>query len=379
MKILKQCYTIPKLCTAKNDITKDWFVYFYYTDRGVKKLFRYKMGINYLKTAKERTHEANSIISALTIKLKSGWNPFYNEIEKEKQTDIPICVAFDNILNTKKSYLTPRSYKTYYDQTNLFKKYLRKKKLGYLFVQNIRDEHIRGFLDYLLTEKKYCGKSYNVYLTVLKTFFNAFVERNYIKESPMRRFKPVRQDYGKNVAYSTIEEKRLVKVMKKQDIDFYYSTRFVKYLFLRRTELANLKVKNIIWENKTIVISSNISKSRIQDSITIPKSLEKIIIKMGILELDPETYIFGKHFRPSLIKCKRVDDFSDKQRKLNRENNIKKECSFYSWKHTGTVELYQRTKDPYIVMRQCRHSDIKITMTYLRSLGCGVNEQVREW
>ncbi len=153
MKILKQCYTIPKLCTAKNDINKDWFVYFYYTDRGVKKLFRYKMGINYLKTAKERTREANSIISALTIKLKSGWNPFYNEIEKEKQTDIPICVAFDNILNTKKSYLTPRSYKTYYDQTNLFKKYLKKKKLDYLFVQNIRSEHIRGFLDYLLREK----------------------------------------------------------------------------------------------------------------------------------------------------------------------------------------------------------------------------------
>ena len=47
--------------------------------------------------------------------------------------------------------------------------------------------------------------------------------------------------------------------------------------------------------------------------------------------------------------------------------------------HTGVVDLYNHTKDAYIVMRQCRHSDIKMTMIYLRSLGCGVNEQVREW
>ncbi len=167
--------------------------------------------------------------------------------------------------------------------------------------------------------------------------------------------------------------------MQKQSPNFYYATRFIKYLFLRRTELVSLKVKHINWDNKTVVIASNIAKSRVQDSVTIPKSLESIIIKMGILKLDPETYIFGKNFLPSLTKSKRVDDFSDKQRKFNRNNNIKNECSFYSWKHTGAVELYQITKDPYIVMRQCRHSDIKITMTYLRSLGCGVNEQVREW
>lgn len=76
---------------------------------------------------------------------------------------------------------------------------------------------------------------------------------------------------------------------------------------------------------------------------------------------------------------KRIDDLSDKQRVVNKENNIRSECTFYSWKHTGVVDLYNHTKDAYIVMRQCRHSDIKMTMIYLRSLGCGVNEQVRDW
>ena len=43
------------------------------------------------------------------------------------------------------------------------------------------------------------------------------------------------------------------------------------------------------------------------------------------------------------------------------------------------IQFIVYKKNAYIVMRQCRHSDIKMTMIYLRSLGCGVNEQVREW
>ena len=116
-----------------------------------------------------------------------------------------------------------------------------------------------------------------------------------------------------------------------------------------------------------------------QDSVTIPGTLERMIEKAGFLELDPETYLFGKHFEPSLEWLNRVDDFSDMQRDINSRLGIGKGRTFYSWKHTGVVELYNLTKDPYTVMRQCRHTDIKMTMIYLRSLGCGVNEQVREW
>lgn len=193
----------------------------------------------------------------------------------------------------------------------------------------------------------------------------------------------MRQDSGKNTAYSEHEEKIFKESVKKSDFNFYLATRFVKYCFLRRSELSLVQVKHINWQNKTIVIPSENSKSRIQDSVTIPKTLEKYIIKSGILEMEPETYIFGNgrrgDFKPGLNKMKRVDNFSDMQRKYNKELGIKPEATFYSWKHTGVVELYNLTKDIHVVMRQCRHSDIKMTMIYLRSLGCVASEQVREW
>jgi len=336
--------------------------------------------LNTFKTKREREREAGAIVSVLHNKLQDGWNPINDTVpEEDEREEISITKAFDNVLSIKRSYITPRTYKTYYDHINLFKKWLVQKKLDKLYVQNITNVHLMKYLDYLLRDKKYCGKTYNGHLGILKCFFNAFLERNYIEKSPVVGIKQVRQDTGKNTTYSHLEEKLLEKYMYAHERDFYYTTRFVRFCFFRRSELSKLQIKHINWDNKTIIVPSESAKTRTQDSITISRTLEKCIIEMGILDLNPDMYVFGKNFLPSLNKLKRVDDFSDRQRMINRENNIKTECTFYSWKHTGAVDLYNRTKDPYTVMRQCRHSDIKMTMIYLRSMGCGVNEQVREW
>ena len=383
MKVTKD-FTVPKLCTRKDDIKKEWFVYFYFTDphAGVKKLFRYKLGINRFKTKKERVSEANHIIALLLERLKSGWNPISNEDGNKKPSHRTVSDAFDEVLNLKKAYITERSYKTYYDQTNLFKKWLKNNNLDHLYTQNFTSFHSRKYFDYLLADKKYCGKTYNGHLGIHRTFFNCLIERGYMEVSPVFGFKSVRQEMGKNTVYSA-EEERCFEKIKDSDFNFYLATRFVRYCFLRRSELAKVQIKHLNWDNKTLIIPSENSKSRVQDSVTIPKSLERLIVKSGLLNLNPEMYIFGQgkknEFAPNTEKLKRVDNFTDRQREYNAKFEIKPECTFYSWKHTGAVELYNLTKDPYVVMRQCRHSDIKMTMIYLRSLGCGVNEHVREW
>lgn len=369
-------YTTPKLCG--DDLSKDWFVYFYYTDQlsGKKKLFRYKMGINRLKTKKERNARASAIISALTIKLESGWSPITKKIENSQNKTV--SEALDEIFEIKSAYLTKESIRTYGNQIALFKRWLTKENLDHLFTQNLTSDHVRKYCDWMLGVKKYSGKTYNGHLTMLRTFFSEMVERKYMASSPVTGFKFVRQETGKNITFSKSDELKFEKV-RKSDPHFYLATRFVRYCFLRRTELSKLQVKHLNWNNKTITIPSASAKSRVQDSVTIPKTLERMIERAGILALDPETYLFGKHFAPSAEKMKRVDNFSDRQRKLNSQLGISEDSTFYAWKHTGVVELYNLTKDPYVVMRQCRHTDIKMTMIYLRSLGCGVNEQVREW
>ena len=80
---------------------------------------------------------------------------------------------------------------------------------------------------------------------------------------------------------------------------------------------------------------------------------------------------------PGLTKLARADYITFKHRKLMNVIGIGLEKNLYSWKATGAADLYNATKDPYLVMSQCRHSDIKITMLYLRSLGLQTNDKVR--
>ena len=63
--------------------------------------------------------------------------------------------------------------------------------------------------------------------------------------------------------------------------------------------------------------------------------------------------------------------------KFSREIGIRKECTLYSWKHTGASKLYMLTKDPYKVMRHLRHHSLEMTMIYLRSLGFNADESIQ--
>lgn len=384
MKIQK-AFTIPRLCTCKGDLKKSWYVYFYYTDlkTGQKQLCRYKFGINRLKTAKERERESKGVEAALLCKLNDGWNPITENFDEDyKQQDITVIDALNEILSIKKSFLTSRSNKTYTDQINLFIKWLKISKYSHLYIQNFDKFKAQKYLDWLLKERGCGGKTHNGNLGTMKTFFTAILDRyTVMKKSPFAGIKKVPEDQGKNTTYSKSEQLAIEKYLLEHDKQFYYVTMFMKYCFFRRSELVRIQIKHIQWENKTIKVPSEVAKNRVQDAVTISRSLEKIIEEMGILEIDPEMYIFGKDFMPSLKKLKRVDDFSDRQREINKLLEVKKECTFYSWKHTGVCDLYNtmKKKDVYAIMRQCRHTDIKMTMIYMRSLGLVVNEDVRDW
>lgn len=378
----KNSFTVPKLCSRGNDISKSWYVYFTFTDNsGITKQFRFKHELNTYKTRREREREAGSMCTVLHNRLMDGWNPISDEVEERKE-DVTVSQALDDILSIKKSYLTARSYKTYSDQISFFQKWLKIAKYDKLFVQNFTKSHAQQYLDYLLRDKGYGGKTHNSHLGTMITFYNNILERFPVKKNPFVGFAKLPEDVGSNTTYSKEEENLIDNYLLKKNRHFYFATRFVRYCFFRRSELSKLQVKHIRWDNKTIIVPAKSAKNRRQDSVTISKSLEKIILEMDILELDQNTYIFSSKandFKPSMDKMKRVDDFTDKQREINQHLKIKPECTFYSWKHTGACELYNLTTDPYVVMRQCRHSDIKMTMRYLRSLGLGVNEQVREW
>jgi integrase len=376
---MKANFTSPKICPADFDMNKEWFVYFRYThpSSGIRKLFKFKAGLNSVSNKKVRKQEAQALSYVLTEKLKSGWNPFFDDI-RPSDSEKSLIVFLREIYNIKVPNLRKTSIHSYNGALNSFEAWLKDNSYSELYPQNFTSVLARKYMDYLLSERKFAGKTHNNHLRILRLFFTELIEREVIEKNPFRGFKNKKEDFGKNFPYNEDEKTIIKEYLYENNRRIYYACQFVYYCFIRRTELVNLKVENIDWENKTISFQSSFSKNHKQESVTIPKSFEKVLIEMGLDNAPKDHYIFGYKFETCERPIKKVDCFTKSHKSALKKLNIGNEKGFYSWKHTGVCDLYNITKDPYLVMQQCRHSDIKITMIYLRSMGLTVNEKIRE-
>lgn len=372
-------FSEPRICDCGGDITKQWYVYFTCTDliRKETKQFRYKLGINRVKDIRKRKKVAKEAVEAIKDLLyNDGFNPFEKSVQGDKRILLDCLREMLEIKNVSVRLRTRQSYKHAID---LLSRWMDKKNLSKMEVGDFEKKHAIEFADWLQKDKSYAGKTTNNTIGDLKSLFYMLVHREICKGNPFSAVKKLKEEEGKNVAFTPDEVDKVLKFMKKANLRLYYATQFVRYGFIRKTELTGLKVGNINLKSHTITIPADVSKNRKHDSVTIPQSLEKIILEMGLDKADPDLYIFGKGLETCNRKERRTADISNAHREIIEALGMRKELIFYGWKHTGCVELYNKVRDPYVVCRQCRHSDIRMTMRYLRSLGLGINEAVRDW
>lgn len=203
-----------------------------------------------------------------------GWNPFERQCDNIKKKIGP---ELDEMLSVRSCTLRKRSIEMYRCVLKFFKLWCEAK--GYNTLRSDQFTHLQAleYVDYLKRERKYSSKTCNDTVGYLKTLFFMLVERDIIKSNPFCKIKKSKEEKGKNVAFTPEEIDKVIKYMKIHNERLYYATQFVRYAFIRRTELMYLKVHHISIENQTITIPSEVSKTGKQDSITIPRSLEKVI------------------------------------------------------------------------------------------------------
>lgn len=389
-------YTDPELCTYDGDTSQSWFVYFDVTNTltGETKRKQFRGGINYWHTKEDRLREGNALKKFWIKKLEAGqYNPFAKPgFEKPVEIPTDITTAIERILALKKTSLKNKSLRNYSDISKMFTSWLKDNGFSKLKLYQFSNQLAQAYMDYLLINKKYSGKSHNNQLGILKAFFNGMKApgRKWITENPFVGIAELPEDVGANLAYTDQEAKQLTDYFKRNDIRMYFAINFPFHAFIRKTELTNIRVGDIDWENLTIKLNSQDTKNRIQDSITITEGLMKVLLEMGLDMAPKHYYIFGKGMLTCEEKMTRPDDISDRHFKLKKafiadckKNNIKTTLkendgkAFYSWKHTGVVSYWKIVKDIYYMMRQLRHHDMKVTMIYLKSIGLMPNEAFR--
>jgi len=375
-------FTEPALCHYNHDISKSWFIYFDITNvaTGEKIRKQVRADINKSKDKKGRLAAANALISAWTNLINSGlFNPFEKDSESGGM-DLPknVLEAVDKIFDLKSASLKSESIRSYGDISKRFKAWCKTKHLHTIPLYAFNHTMAQGYCDYLLLERKYSGKTHNNHLNIMRGFFSLMKKRwpALVKENPFKEIEMLPTDIGGNLAYTAKEREVLINYFKEHKKRVYYAIQFMFHGFIRKTELTYLRVGDIDWENGTITINSKAAKNRNQDSITIPEGLFPILYEMGLDMAPKHFYIFGHLMETSEKKISSQNRISTahmvgKKKAGLPENDGK---SFYSWKHTGVVSYWSVIKDPYYMMRQLRHSDLKTTMIYMKSLGLMPND-----
>jgi len=322
---------------------------------------------------KDRIKQINKLLEKGAV-----YNPSYNPRRSKSPR---LMDELQKFVLTKQSG-RKRTYEVYKSNVKVLGEYLGAKNLQRISCKDVTKKIIWEYLDWLVEERQIGARTYNNYLRNTKTMFNYLINREIIKENPCRGISKKKVERGRNIAFTPKEQKVLEAWLKHNNVRLYYITRFIYYCFLRPNEVLGLRIKDIDLVSARIMVKSSVSKSGIQGACIIPSPLMELLKGMDLDKYPSHWYLFGSDteirkkftakqwFIPS-PKREYRNRASEQHRTAIEQSGLAKnnDITMYSWKHTGVVKAYRNGTDLKALQMQCRHSNLDMTNTYLKSLG----------
>jgi integrase len=308
----------------------------------------------------ERKEVAETRIIAVTEWLKNLNNDPNRTV---KEPNKPIGQIMDDFIKLKAKTVRKKSLTHYTQGQRVFNEY----GYSYLKPEQFTPVLAQGFSDWLITTKGYAPKSHNNHISYIAGIFNMMVDREMIDRNPFRKVKKLILGSGRVLYYKPAQKEKIKEYLKRNNHPLYLYVQFIFYCFIRPSELMQIQVKHIDFENKTVMIPGYASKNRKDGVIPIHEDLFKLV-KSKYSNLDAELFLFGKGLIPSPVSVHR-NRASQSHKLMLKDIGIPPEHHLYDWKHTGARLFILSGNKPFDLMMYMRHSDFDMTMHYLRSLG----------
>lgn len=381
----KYDYRLCEIRDRGGDLAKRWYVEFWVWDIAIGKLVR---KVDYIsakfKTVPEKYAEARRIKIELDKTLINGAYIDSSGKSKKQQDSKPrtILKAVEWFRLEHSSEVGERAVHAYQSFENIFFEFLRKFSLDKIPVEKYDHEQILRFLSFLMNDRAISNRTRNNYLIWLNTVFNYLVSRKVIESNPAKEIKKLKTSSSTHVPYTENQALKIKSYLAGKDPQLLLFCAFIYYTLARPKEIQLLRIRDIR-SNKLLIkatvkvngVEKQLSKNHKSQYVVLPDGLRKLIEEHGIMEHNPDYFIFGKDGKPGPNPMFR--HYSTKKYKPVLDAlGINGGQTLYSWKHTGAIKLYQATKDMKKVQRQCRHWSITETDNYLRDLGMFEDDEV---
>lgn len=369
-------YSIPKIYTGGDDMTKRWFVSFSVPNQHVpgtnirKKFYE---GINQGETKAERHRLASQVCEKYTRLLEEGWRPKQSAPRKKEyvwKTEI------ESFLNEIKSTRSAKTYQQYKTQTTFFLNWLRDNTRS-TEIPKFTLSHAENFRQYLLSLKKH-PTTINGYVRTLKHIIDRVIDRyDLIIRNPFNKIKKLQANTGLKQRISETDLRKITDYLEIHDSNLLLFIRFVFSCFIRPySELRFMKVSWINFEDETVTIPGDIAK-KIKKTLTVQIPKGKLLSQIQYLkDYNRNSYVFtvsgipGKNHVGSETFRVRFNNIRDHLR-LNKSYTI------YGFKHTGASMLVKAGVNVKDIQLQMRHHSLEMTDKYLTSMLAVESEDVK--
>lgn len=262
--------------------------------------------------------------------------------------------------------LSENTYLSYSYNLKQFNTFFDDKNILTLTTNDIRD---------FLYQDQIKAKTRAHYLTVINSMYNYLLEENIIKKNPCDTIKLPKLE-KKLPEYLTIEEvDKLLNINPTKPID-YRNVAMLETIYasgLRVSELVNLKISNIDFDECIIRIYGKGSKERIVPINDASKNaLQKYLnnYRDYLLKGKDSEYVFINNLGTKITR----QGFFKILKKICDENGIQKHVSPHTLRHSFATHLLNNGADLRVIQELLGHSNLTTTQIYSHLS----NEKVRQ-
>lgn len=348
---------------------KDARVEYYYRDGD--QLVRKRIRVNHIANLREQKRYAQFLSNQINEKLYAGWSPL---LESHPNDSLRKAVQFyvGNFLPERED-----SIRTYKSMVSIFMEWAKLRDYDIQRCDRFTKKQALEFLGHVNTAKKLSPRTYNNYITVMRTMFNKIVEHQFCKENPFADIskKKVR---GKNrgiIPTSTLTEIRLY--MQRECPEMLLPMKLLFYCGIRPTEICRLKVSNLMLDRGLIYIEADQAKDHESAPITLPYHLIRDLEEYAA-NLPKNAFLFSAdRLRPGNQKAD-ARLLAKRWNKMRKALQLPNEYKLYSLKDSGALAIARNIESPIELKDQFRHSSLDTTSIYIRKAKPVANQNITQ-
>ena len=340
---------------------KKVYVDFYAYDPMRGELRRKKIHLDHISTKVAQRRHAHVLISTLTEKLLSGWNPWCDAATSRGFTPI------DTIIEKYKEYVgrtgRKKTQQCYNSRCNILEEYNSTRLQPIRYAYQYDKAFVIDFLDWVLLDRDSGARTCNNYKGWCSAFGEFMVQRKYIDSNPAEGIPKLPEDSKFRQPLTEQMMRKLHRHLKQEDPHFLLAVMMEYFTFIRPTELSNLRLRDIEIKEQRVFISKEFSKNKRDGYVGLNETIIRTMIDLDTFRSPGDWYLFGKGFVPNPEKAG-PDQFNKRWVRMRKKLGWGKEYQFYSLKDTGIRDL-ANSEGIVIARDQARHTDVSTTNRYL--------------